>query len=394
MQDTEFIAAVKVSSFKSWSAFLKLHPGCEGKMNEAKRIIELFEIREEPLDNARKTQLWLQIEADRQVLASARIRYLYRMIAAAVVVAALLVAGMTWNKNKNSRWYFEHGDLVSTIDMDQSTLILSNGNKVDLESKKAAVAVIDSLKAIRIDGEKIIELEEEEPKRAKSNPEVNEIIVPYGDETSLELADGTKVWLNAGSRIAFPTRFSGDVRKVYLEGEAYFEVTENKKMPFVVTTHDVAVKVYGTKFNLSAYRNDRFTETVLLEGSVSITRNKSIFGKETYLEPGQKAMFNNQKNNISVEEIKSPVLYTSWREGWYQFSDVNLTYVTHKLERYYNVWFVLDDDVIRKSSRISGKLELKKSIEEVLSVLTKVSKTNYQMEGDKIVLSINEKNKD
>lgn len=384
--DQEFVQEVRTRSSEAWDEFLSTHAYCKQSMSEAKRIIVLFEVKDEPpLDALRKARLWEQINNFNQSTKNPRKIYLYRSIAAAVVLAVVLAAGLYLRESRNNQWYFESADASGKPELAKSTLILSDGNQVALENKRSSLTVLDSAKAIRIDGDQIVSVKEQEQKKNRKE-ELNKVIVPYGDETSLQLADGTMVWLNAGSRIAFPTEFE-NTRKVHLEGEAYFEVAKDSDRPFIVSTHDIDVKVYGTKFNVSAYRNDDYTEAVLLEGSISLIENKSVFKIETFMAPGQKATYARQTKDILLEKTKTPELYTSWREGWYQFSDVDLTYVTHKLERFYNVQFEFDDDVISNSSRVSGKLELKKSLDEVLAVLAKVSKTEYQRLGDKVILS-------
>ena len=103
---------------------------------------------------------------------------------------------------------------------------------------------------------------------------MNQVVVPFGKKSSIELADGTKVWLNAGSRMAFPDRFTGSRREIFLEGEAFFNVTPDKSMPFYVKTKEVVIRVLGTKFNVSAYEADNEVVTVLVEGTVSMRENK------------------------------------------------------------------------------------------------------------------------
>src|SRR5690606_14480825 len=95
---------------------------------------------------------------------------------------------------------------------------------------------------------------------------MNEVIIPYGKKSELLLADGTKVWLNAGSRLAFPSRFTRNTREVFLEGEACFQVAKNEEQLFIVKAGNLDVKVLGTHFNVSAYPADATIETVLLEG--------------------------------------------------------------------------------------------------------------------------------
>jgi len=386
LHDHDFVLEINKQNKASWNALLDAHPHERESMIQAKKIVEVFEVTESPLDSDKKARMWGDIKQFSDANKTPRIIPWYRIVAAAVIVLIVLAGGWYWNNNRQANWYFESNNVTGKPEVQKSTLVLPNGNVVALNEAKSTLTVLENKQAILINRDSIVAVEEPILKSTKKE-ELNKVIVPYGEESSLLLADGTKVWLNAGSRLAFPMQFSGKTRKVYLEGEAYFEVSKNTEKPFIVSTHNIDVKVYGTKFNLSAYRNDGYTEAVLLEGKISLIENKSLFGKETYMTPGQKALYNDENNKIGLEETDKPELYTSWREGWYEFSNVDLTYVTHKLERYYNVEFEYNSEVIQNSYNLSGKLELKESLDKVLSILAKVTNTDYQIDGNRIKVS-------
>jgi ferric-dicitrate binding protein FerR (iron transport regulator) len=200
------------------------------------------------------------------------------------------------------------------------------------------------------------------------------------------LADGTKVWLNAGSHFAFPQEFDEQKREVFLEGEAYFEVAKNKNKPFIVSTQTIEVEVFGTKFNLSAYQSDNFSETVLLEGSVSVQSKGKLFNDKTTLTPNQKAIYRSDKNELIRSAVPDAELHISWINGWYQFSNESLVVVMAKIERYYNVKLQYDQKIESKALPVSGKLDLTKSLNEAMTVLSKVAKINFQISGDKVII--------
>ncbi len=129
---------------------------------------------------------------------------------------------------------------------------------------------------------------------------MNEMIAPNGQISEFILSDGTHVWLNSGTTIKFPSRFSNNKRDIYLEGEAYFEVTENKKMPFFVYSGKMVTKVLGTEFNVRAYSDNKNLETTLINGSVEI---QDIFHeKMVVLKPGQQ--FVHSKDTKTNKVIK------------------------------------------------------------------------------------------
>jgi ferric-dicitrate binding protein FerR (iron transport regulator) len=226
--------------------------------------------------------------------------------------------------------------------------------------------------------------------RSGKRAQMNELVIPFGEKSVLYLADGTKVWLNAGTRFAFPSRFTGENREVFLQGEAYFEVAKNKKQPFIVSAGQINIKVLGTHFNISAYANDASIETILLEGSVAV-RKQTSFGlswNEVVLKPYQKASFDMQNNEVTVSYEPGADQYITWTEGWLQFSQESLQVVFAKLERYYNVDIKIPAN-FNYSQLISGKLDLKKSLEEVMNALDDVAKIEYRMNGDTIYIEQN-----
>ena len=170
-----------------------------------------------------------------------------------------------------------------------------------------------------------------------------------------------------------------------MEGEAYFEVAQNKKFPFYVNTNDIQIKVLGTKFNISAYPTDAQIETFLLEGKLAVSeRTKLGFLKnETFIVPSQKASYNKEQKTMAVSNEHDIEFAIAWTEGWFMFSQQNLNDVLKNLHRYYNVQFIFDQG-FSTGDLITGKLDLKDSIEKVMTALADVAQIQYQIDGDKI----------
>lgn len=166
---------------------------------------------------------------------------------------------------------------------------------------------------------------------------------PLGMRSSLTLPDGTKVWLNAGSRLSYPVLFSQKFREVKLSGEAFFEVEKNKKWPFVVSAGNMNVIVTGTTFNCNAYPESKQIQTVLVEGHVTITNASATETEE--LNPGELASFdiNNQKITTKKTDFEK---YIAWKSGKLMFRDDNMNTVVEKLQRWYNVDIVIADKEI------------------------------------------------
>lgn len=169
----------------------------------------------------------------------------------------------------------------------------------------------------------------------------NELIIPYGKRFRVKLSDGTGVYLNAGSTLKYPISFvEGRERKVYLSGEAYFDVTKKGvKNPFIVDLNGLNIKVLGTSFNVSNYAENSGVETVLVEGSVEIYQDVGADQDElrpVMLKPGEKAAWKKDNRKISIEEVNIE-LYKKWIDGGMMFKDETFSNICKKMERYFNV---------------------------------------------------------
>ena len=162
----------------------------------------------------------------------------------------------------------------------------------------------------------------------------NELVIPRGGEYVLTLADGTLVCLNAGSKLRFPVQFSGDTRRVELEGEGYFQVIRNENRPFVVGASGVNITVLGTEFNVSNYPENLNVQTTLIEGSVKVVSERD--GEVYILQPGEQAVFDKTNGDLHVEEVD--VSYAiAWKEGRLRFRDRPLKEIMDFISRWYDV---------------------------------------------------------
>lgn len=197
---------------------------------------------------------------------------------------------------------------------------------------------------------------------------MNQLIVPYGKQSSIRLPDGTMAYLNAGSRLMYPAVFSGKNREVFLLGEGYFEVSHNPQKPFVVKTNDINVVALGTVFNVSAYPADKIIETVLINGQVVIRDNSfHIFKKDLVLKPNDLVSFNRESLETVSKQVNTNE-YVAWHEGYLNFQSVDLSRIILKVERYYNVRIMLENPMLGARS-ITGKLLLKDDKEKVMEAL-------------------------
>jgi hypothetical protein len=285
-----------------------------------------------------------------------------------------------WGFNHNQKSYI-YSKAVEMGKNGKSQLHLSDGTIVDLEKDNSKIALSNDQK-ITIEDEKVIDLNKT---IQTESSKMIEMVVPFGKKSQLTLEDGTKVWLNAGSRMAFPSKFTGNKREIFLEGEGYFEVAHNQKLPFYVNTGEIAIKVLGTKFNVSAYESDKLIETVLIEGKISISEKSvlSFMKRESILMPNQKASYDRNDRSIVVKDEPNVGYAISWTEGSFRFYRQSINEVLNKLQRYYNVKFILSSG-FPAEDLITGKLYLKDSIEEIMKSLDIVAKIQYRINGDNI----------
>ncbi|MBN2813342.1 MAG: FecR domain-containing protein [Bacteroidales bacterium] len=250
------------------------------------------------------------------------------------------------------------------------------------------------------------------------------IVAPKGNKAFAELPDGTRVWLNAESKLTYPGTFSDDSRHVYLEGESYFEVAKDSKRPFIVHTSAVNIRAIGTAFNVKSYPSENIIQTTLVEGSVAIERQPARQEKEArtkdlvvYLKPNEQATFYKETSVIDVASKTSVVnkenlqlisrkkeytlvkkesvlldkkvdteLFTSWKENKLTFDNEPFESLVTKLERRYNMQFNFIDDEL-KSFRFTGKFP-EISVEQLLAALQYASPFYYVIDDTLIYISL------
>jgi ferric-dicitrate binding protein FerR (iron transport regulator) len=216
---------------------------------------------------------------------------------------------------------------------------------------------------------------------AESKVVFNTLETGKGQTFSTVLSDGSKIWLNSGSKVRYPVTFLRQERKVLISGEAYFEVAKSDK-PFIVSSledSDWKVQVLGTHFNINAYTDEQAIKTTLLEGKVKMLSDKS----EVILMPGQQAELSRSKsklntiNNVDVEQI------TAWKNGYFQFKNEQLSDLMKKISRWYDVEVEYKEPV--SSVTFSGRISRSNKLSSVLTVLEQ-SDVHFIIQGKKIII--------
>ena len=210
----------------------------------------------------------------------------------------------------------------------------------------------------------------------------NTVETPTGGEYILNLSDGTKVYLNAKSKLKFPVQFVGNNRIVELEGQAYFDVVKDKMHPFIVKTRNLGIRVLGTSFDVSSYPDDENVITTLVEGAVRI----SVKGveKDVELRPNDQAVFNKVKRNVDVHKVDTRY-YTAWKDGMFRFRDQRLEDIMNILARWYNVdvYFQNSDT---KNLLFGCNVNKYSSIEPILEIFESTEKVKIDINKSSIII--------
>ena len=275
LEDQQFIDWIfnPTSELESlWQKFLKDHPEEKSNLLLAKKVLQKFRTADRQLSEHDKIILFTKIltEIERKQQAEVRYQSLYAMTRYAAVALIFFAIGALLFYEKE---LVDSQFLVQNTDNNQTdrytTLIRPDGESIQFEENQSVFSYQKSENKLVVNDSIEIVRSEKQDERA-----MNQLNVPFGKTSVVLLADGSKVQLNAGSRLVYPENFTGDKREVFLSGEAFFEIQKDSNHPFIVATTDINIEVKGTKFNLSAYASDACYETVLAEGKVRIRQNR------------------------------------------------------------------------------------------------------------------------
>ena len=280
--------------------------------------------------------------------------------------------------------------IVATVQSDsilpgslKAELILANGERIVLDSE-ARSKEMEAL-GIKLENDTVNGLLKYEAGAVDNSigMKYNTLNVPKGGEYSLILPDGSRVWLNSETTLRFPVQFTGGKRVVYLSGEAYFRVKKDTSAAFHVYTKQQEITVLGTTFNVSAYENDWFTETTLIEGKVAVEGG----AERVVMKPSEQYILDKRSGVGELKEVETE-FYTSWIDGKFYFTSFTFEEIVKKLERWYDFTMIYEEDDIRQM-RFSGVINKHRPIEEMLRFLEKTTDIHFKISGKNIVAGKN-----
>lgn len=212
-----------------------------------------------------------------------------------------------------------------------------------------------------------------------------ECFVPFGERKSIKLPDGSIVWLNAGSLLIYPEEFTGNIRSLYLSGEAEFTVKKNKEKPFIVKTNHIEVEALGTVFTVTSFPGDSTTKAMLEEGSVRVGVNKNEL-QNRILVPNELLTYSHNSEKFTVSSIDAKQL-ARWKEGYLIFQTATLTEIFSDIERRHNVSISYDNQRLGKGI-YNVKFMPNETVEQNFEVLQElIPGFNYRIKGNSIYIN-------
>jgi hypothetical protein len=345
-----------------WKQFETDHPEEKRNILLARKVLLKFRTTNKELSEEEKIILFSKVlkQVEEKQKSGKNIRLLTGLLKyAAVALLFFSIGALVFYKQNQFDPQIYTQRLAESIPQNEAKLIRANGEDILLKDDKSVLQY-------QADGKLVVNNDTISADQSKPAREMamNQLIIPYGKTSELMLPDGTKVYLNAGSRLVYPENFNGKTREVFLVGEAFFDVKHDRSHPFIVQVSDLRVKVLGTRFNISAYPSDNIIETVLAEGKVKLEQNNAgLFDKSTELVPNQLASFNRISKETSVKLVDTDN-YILWTKGILKFESTDLNRIVKRHERYYNIRFQFNDPLLG-GVRISGKMELKEDKDEI-----------------------------
>lgn len=318
-------------------------------------LFEKIKIQKQQIRKRRQLRVWTSVAAGIVILFS--VFWVFRPLEEAVVVA----------------------DNTATISVGKQIayLLLSTGERVVLQEHQQDTITLQKERQQIILNNGRLEIERQDTEVVMKE-EYHTMEIPRGAEYQLVLPDGSRVWLNADSKLKFPTQFYGPKRYVELSGEAYFEVIRDETRPFVVHSDDVDITVLGTEFCIRNYVG-KPALTTLVKGSVEV---KDRSGWQTILKPGQQSVTFEGSNKVRDVET---IYYTAWKDGYFIFEDTPLEEIMEELSLWYNCQYFFQNQKAA-DIRITARMKKYDEIDVLLGILSKTNEIQMEKNGNTILI--------
>lgn len=363
-----------------WNKFIKENPQAISNMNRAKEILQSVEMNSYSLSDHEKETIYRNLQHEFSAKKHQRKNRIFYRYAAACVAIISLLGSLFFIYNQSG---ISPNELMVANDIKiDSTL-----TNIELITQRSKKVLIEKHPTIQYNSTGKVYVNDQETeltaKGEQADSELNTLIVPNGRRTTLILEDGSKVWVNSGTVLTFPTSFDKENRTISVNGEIYIEVVKDVTRPFYVKTSNFDIRVLGTKFNVSAYNEDASKQVVLVQGSVQIENQQNL---RALMHPNELFSLNNGQQSIREVNVYD---YISWKDGFLQFSSESLESICQRLSRHYRIKIHCDEE--SKKQKFSGKLVLFDDFSKVLTTLSDIIPIKYTQAKNEINISINNK---
>ena len=361
-----------------WNNYIKTHPEYLDGFNRAIEIMSSVKMNEYSLSSKETDGMYALLQQEFKKKSKGKTRRLIFNYAAAACFALLCVIGSLYYIHTSSSL---SNQLAAVADMKiDSTqvdveLIIRNDKKMIL-AEQSTIKYNSQGKVLVNDKEADVE-----NKAIEGESNINTLKVPYGKRSVLILEDGTKVWVNSGTTLQFPSSFEPNKRTISVNGEIYIEVAKDANRPFFIKTSSFDVRVLGTKFNITAYCEDATQQLVLVQGSVEVN---TAAKQQVIMRPNELFCLTNNKVSTKMVDVYD---YISWKDGLFKFNSQSLDVVLHRLSRYYRL--KINCDEASKKKICSGKLVLFDDFDSVMKTISEILPIQYERKGDVINISSN-----
>lgn len=352
---------------------------------EEKAIIESWYLKEsaelkdvpesEPDYFEMEKNIWNELEKRRTPVLNYK-RLWYSVAAAIIIFITIAIYFSPVRDNHQLAKNHDKNEIIPG--QNKATLILADGSKIDLNSAEYGTLAKESGVRIRktSEGQLVYDIIAQS---SSSRIAYNTIETPKGGQYQVNLPDGTKVWLNAGSSLKFPTVFSDTERVVEMVGEAYFEVASDKKKPFKVHTAHQTVEVLGTHFNVNSYSDESIVKTTLLEGSIKVSSG----GQSLLIKPGEQAMFQFANHHLAIQKVDAEEAI-AWKNGYFQFNDESIKSIMRKISRWYDIEIEYQNGFVDQG--FVGTISKYEDVTKVLKMLELTGTVNFKIQGRRITV--------
>lgn len=344
----------------------------------AQMVLRSIPYRKQTFSSEDKELLWKRISKTNHKKRS--FRYWYSSVAAVAIL--LLAVGSFYYMN-----YYEEDNLTAIEKVQKPEqpvetvqLILADEKKVNIEEKNSHLQY-NKKGELHINAQKMKTSQDSVTSSDNKNELIyNQLIVPSAKRSFLELADGSKIWVNANTRVVYPVTFDDKMREIYVDGEIYIEVSPEEKRPFIVKSKKMDIRVLGTKFNVSTYESNEGVSVVLVSGKVNVRTDNRV---ESLLTPSDRLSYERGTTDIKKVNVEN---YISWKEGYYTFDNECFSVVLDKLSDYYGKKIRYNDKV--RALRCSGSLNLDEDMVKVLTGLESTMPVTFTIEREYILVIV------